>query len=296
MQGKSKKYLPFREKYDKLYYSRKMLVNDGGGIGLFRSEFLYLNSDDYPTEEEQFEAYKSVLVNMAGKRVIIRTCDIGADKQIDYFGLPKEDNPAMGMRALRISLSRPLFFRSQLRALYRASVFGRLGIMFPMVTSVWEVREAKKCCESVKQELKKEGIPYKNDVELGIMIETPAAALVSDKLAKEVDFFSCGTNDLVQYTLACDRQNHDLGRFYDPHHLSLLRLIKLATDNAHQNGIWIGICGELAADTELTETFLAMGIDELSVSPRFVLPLRQAVREIDTRISREKILQELSYG
>lgn len=272
-----------------------VMVNDGGGIGLFRSEFLYLNSNDYPTEEEQFEAYKSVLVNMAGKRVIIRTCDIGADKQIDYFGLPKEDNPAMGMRALRISLSRPLFFRSQLRALYRASVFGRLGIMFPMVTSVWEVREAKKCCESVKQELKKEGIPYKNDVELGIMIETPAAALISDRLAKEVDFFSCGTNDLVQYTLACDRQNHDLGRFYDPHHLSLLRLIKLATDNAHQNGIWIGICGELAADTELTETFLAMGIDELSVSPRFVLPLRQAVRDIDTRTSREKILQELSY-
>lgn len=272
-----------------------VMVNDGGGIGLFRSEFLYLNSNDYPTEEEQFEAYKSVLVNMAGKRVIIRTCDIGADKQIDYFGLPKEDNPAMGMRALRISLSRPLFFRSQLRALYRASVFGRLGIMFPMVTSVWEVREAKKCCESVKQELKKEGIPYKNDVELGIMIETPAAALISDRLAKEVDFFSCGTNDLVQYTLACDRQNHDLGRFYDPHHLSLLRLIKLATNNAHQNGIWIGICGELAADTELTETFLAIGIDELSVSPRFVLPLRQAVRDIDTRTSREKILQELSY-
>lgn len=273
-----------------------VMANDGGGIGLFRSEFLYLNSDDYPTEEEQFEAYKSVLADMAGKRVIIRTCDIGADKQIDYFGLPKEDNPAMGMRALRISLSRPLFFRSQLRALYRASIFGRLGIMFPMVTNVWEVREAKKCCESVKQELKKEGIPYKNDVELGIMIETPAAALISDKLAKEVDFFSCGTNDLVQYTLACDRQNHDLGRFYDPHHLSLLRLIKLATDNAHQNGIWIGICGELAADTTLTETFLAMGIDELSVSPRFVLPLRQAVRDIDTRISREKILQELSYG
>lgn len=273
-----------------------VMLNDGGGIGLFRSEFLYLNSNDYPTEEEQFEAYKSVLVDMAGKRVIIRTCDIGADKQIDYFDLPQEDNPAMGMRALRISLSRPLFFRSQLRALYRASVFGRLGIMFPMVTSVWEVREAKKCCESVKQELKKEGIPYKNDVELGIMIETPAAAIISDKLAKEVDFFSCGTNDLVQYTLACDRQNHDLGRFYDPQHLSVLRLIKLATDNAHQSGIWIGICGELAADTELTETFLAMGIDELSVSPRFVLPLRQAVREIDTRISREKILQELSYG
>lgn len=270
-------------------------VNDGGGIGLFRSEFLYLNSDDYPTEEEQFESYKRVLVEMEGKRVIIRTCDIGADKQIDYFGLPREENPAMGMRALRISLSRPLFFRSQLRALYRASVFGRLGIMFPMVASVWEVREAKKCCESVKQELKKEGIPYSADVELGIMIETPSAALISDRLAKEVDFFSCGTNDLVQYTLACDRQNHDLGRFYDPHHLSVLRLIKTAADNAHQQGIWIGICGELAADTTLTETFLAIGIDELSVSPRFVLPLRQAVREIDTRTSRERILQELSY-
>lgn len=272
-----------------------VLVNDGNGIGLFRSEFLYLNSDDYPTEEEQFEAYKRVLADMSGRRVIIRTCDIGADKQIDYFDLPREDNPAMGMRALRISLSRPQFFRSQLRALYRASVFGKLGIMFPMVASVWEVREAKKCCEAVKQELKKEGIPYSQNVELGIMIETPSAALISDRLAEEVDFFSCGTNDLIQYTLACDRQNHELGRFYDPHHLSVLRLIKLTADNAHRHGIWIGICGELASDTTLTETFLAMGIDELSVSPRFVLPLRQTVRELDMRLSKEKILQKLSY-
>lgn len=269
--------------------------NDGGGIGLFRSEFLYLNSQDYPTEEEQFEAYKRVLCEMEGKRVIIRTCDIGADKKIDYFHLREEDNPAMGMRALRISLSRPLFFREQLRALYRASVFGRLGIMLPMVASVWEVREAKKCCDAVKQELKKEGIPYRNDVELGIMIETPAAALISDELAREVDFFSCGTNDLIQYTLACDRQNHELGRFYNPHHLAVLRLIKLATDNAHRHGIWIGICGEMAADTTLTETFLAMGIDELSVSPRFVLPLRQKVREMDIRTVRTQILESLDY-
>lgn len=270
-----------------------VVQNDGGGVGLFRSEFLYLNSQDYPTEEEQFEAYKRVLCEMEGKRVIIRTCDIGADKKIDYFNLGEEDNPAMGMRALRISLSRPLFFREQLRALYRASVFGRLGIMLPMVASVWEVREAKKCCDAVKQELKKEGIPYRNDVELGIMIETPAAALISDELAREVDFFSCGTNDLIQYTLACDRQNHELGRFYNPHHLAVLRLIKLATDNAHRHGIWIGICGELAADTTLTETFLAMGIDELSVSPRFVLPLRQKVRELDIRTVRTRIMERL---
>lgn len=269
-------------------------LNDGGGVGLFRSEFLYLNSENYPTEEEQFEAYKRVLSDMAGKRVIIRTCDIGADKQIDYFGLRREDNPAMGMRALRISLSRPSFFHTQLRALYRASVFGRLGIMFPMVASVWEVREAKKCCEAVKQELKREGIPYDSEVELGIMIETPAAALISDRLACEVDFFSCGTNDLIQYTLACDRQNQELGRFYDAHHLSVLRLIKMAADNAHKHGIWIGICGELAADTTLTETFLAMGIDELSVSPRFVLTLRQKVRELDIGVSRTRILSELA--
>ena len=255
-----------------------VLVNDGGGIGLFRSEFLYLNSKTYPTEEEQFEAYKKVLTDMGDKEVIIRTCDIGADKQIDYFELPKEENPAMGMRALRISLSRPGFFRTQLRALYRASAYGNLGIMFPMVTSVWEVRETKKLIESVKKELTEEGLPYSDHVEIGIMIETPAAAILSDRLAKEVDFFSCGTNDLTQYTLACDRQNNDLGRFYDPHHLSVVRLLKMVVENAHKNGVWVGICGELGADLEMTETFLAIGIDELSVSPRAVLPLRNKVR------------------
>ena len=255
-----------------------VLVNDGGGIGLFRSEFLYLNSKTYPTEEEQFEAYKKVLTDMGDKEVIIRTCDIGADKQIDYFELPKEENPAMGMRALRISLSRPGFFRTQLRALYRASAYGNLGIMFPMVTSVWEVRETKKLIESVKKELTSEGLPYSDHVEIGIMIETPAAAILSDRLAKEVDFFSCGTNDLTQYTLACDRQNNDLGRFYDPHHLSVVRLLKMVVENAHKNGVWVGICGELGADLEMTETFLAIGVDELSVTPRAVLPLRNKVR------------------
>ena len=255
-----------------------VLVNDGGGIGLFRSEFLYLNSKTYPTEDEQFEAYKKVLTDMGDKEVIIRTCDIGADKQIDYFELPKEENPAMGMRALRISLSRPGFFRTQLRALYRASAYGNLGIMFPMVTSVWEVRETKKLIESVKKELDAEGLPYSDHVEIGIMIETPAAAVLSDRLAKEVDFFSCGTNDLTQYTLACDRQNNDLGRFYDPHHLSVVRLLKMVVENAHKNGVWVGICGELGADLEMTETFLAIGVDELSVTPRAVLPLRNKVR------------------
>ena len=259
-----------------------VLVNDGGGIGLFRSEFLYLNSKTYPTEEEQFEAYKKVLTDMGDKEVIIRTCDIGADKQIDYFELPKEEHPAMGMRALRISLSRPGFFRTQLRALYRASAYGNLGIMFPMVTSVWEVRETKKLIESVKKELHAEGLPYSDHVEIGIMIETPAAAILSDRLAKEVDFFSCGTNDLTQYTLACDRQNNDLGRFYDPHHLSVVRLLKMVVENAHRNGVWVGICGELGADLEMTETFLAIGVDELSVTPRAVLPLRNKVRGIDT--------------
>lgn len=265
-------------------------VNDGGGIGLFRSEFLYLNSPDYPTEDEQFEAYKKVLADMDGKEVIIRTLDIGADKQIGYFNLPKEDNPAMGMRALRICLTRPDVFKTQLRALYRASAFGKLGIMFPMVTSVWEVREAKKCCEEVKRELKAQGIPYAEDVQIGIMIETPAAAIMSDRLAKEVDFFSCGTNDLTQYTLACDRQNNDLGRFYDPHNPAVLRLLKLVTENAHKNGIWVGICGELGADLTMTETFLAIGVDELSVSPRAVLPLRNAVRMTDTRESAPRLL------
>ena len=269
-------------------------VNDGGGIGLFRSEFLYLNCTDYPTEDQQFEAYKQVLSAMEDKEVIIRTCDIGADKQIDYFDLPKEDNPAMGMRALRISLTRPDFFKTQLRALYRASAYGKLGIMFPMVTSVWEVREAKKLCETVKNELKSEGIPYSENVQLGIMIETPAAAIMSDRLAKEVDFFSCGTNDLTQYTLACDRQNNDLGRFYDPHHPAVLRLLKMVADNAHKNGIWVGICGELGTDLTLTETFLAIGIDELSVSPRAVLPLRNAVRMTDTRESSARILESLN--
>ena len=268
-------------------------ANDGGGIGLFRSEFLYLNCSDYPTEDQQFEAYRQVLADMEDKEVIIRTCDIGADKQIGYFDLPHEDNPAMGLRALRISLTRPEFFKTQLRALYRASAYGKLGIMFPMVTSVWEVREAKKFCEAVKAELKAEGIPYDEDVQLGIMIETPAAAMMSDRLAKEVDFFSCGTNDLTQYTLACDRQNNDLGRFYDPHHPAVLRLLKLVADNAHKNGIWVGICGELASDLTLTETFLAIGIDELSVSPRAVLPLRNAVRMTDTRESSPRILESL---
>ncbi len=265
-------------------------VNDGGGIGLFRSEFLYLNSDTYPTEEEQFEAYKAVLTGMGDKEVIIRTCDIGADKQIDYFELPKEENPAMGMRALRISLSRPAFFRTQLRALYRASAYGNLGIMFPMVTSVWEVRETKRLIESVKKELTEEGKPFSDHVEIGVMIETPAAAVISDRLAKEVDFFSCGTNDLTQYTLACDRQNNDLGRFYDPHHLSVIRLLKMVVDNAHKNGVWVGICGELGADLEMTETFLAIGVDELSVTPRAVLPLRNKIRQIDTTESAPRIL------
>ena len=269
-------------------------VNDGGGIGLFRSEFLYLNCEDYPTEDQQFEAYKQVLSDMEGKEVIIRTLDIGADKQIGYFNLPHEDNPAMGMRALRICLSRPEVFRTQLRALYRASAYGKLGIMFPMVTNVWEVREAKRLCEEVKRDLKTEGIPYSEDVSLGIMIETPAAVMLSDRLAKEGDFFSIGTNDLTQYTLACDRQNNDLGRFYDPHHPAVLRMIRLVTQNAHKNGIWVGICGELGADLTLTETFLAIGVDELSVSPRAVLPLRNAIRMTDTRETGPRILAALS--
>ena len=269
-------------------------VNDGGGIGLFRSEFLYLNCDDFPGEDQQFEAYKQVLADMEDKEVIIRTLDIGADKKIGYFGLPQEENPALGMRALRICLTRPEIFRTQLRALYRASAFGKLGIMFPMVTSVWEVREAKRICEEVRRELKAEGVPYSEDVKLGIMIETPAAVMVSDRLAKEVDFFSIGTNDLTQYTLACDRQNNDLGRFYDPHHPAVVRMLKLVADNAHKNGIWVGICGELAADLTMTETFLAIGIDELSVSPRAVLPLRNAVRMTDTRETSPRILAALA--
>ncbi len=271
----------------------RVYCNDGGGIGLFRSEFLYLNCDDYPTEDYQFEAYKRVLSDMGGKEVVIRTLDIGADKMIGYFNLPQEENPALGNRALRICLNRPEIFKTQLRALYRASAYGRLSIMFPMVTSVWEVREAKKMCELVKKELTAEGIPFSDEVDLGIMIETPAAAVISDRLAKEVDFFSIGTNDLTQYTLACDRQNNDLGRFFNAHHPAVLRLIKMACDNAHKEGIWCGICGELGADLELTELFLSIGLDELSVSPRSVLPLRQKVRETQVRVVREKLLGDL---
>ena len=252
-----------------------VLLNDAGGIGLFRSEFLYLENSDFPTEEQQFHAYK------AGKKVIIRTLDIGADKQVGYFGLKKEENPALGYRAIRICLTRPEIFKTQLRALYRASVYGNLGIMFPMITSVKEVERIKEICEEVKAELRSDGIEYSDKIELGIMIETPAAALISDRLAPMVDFFSVGTNDLTQYTLACDRQNPDIEEFIDTHHEAILRLIEMSAENAHKNGAWIGICGELAADTTLTERFLRMGIDELSVSPSFVLKVRDAVRRTD---------------
>ena len=258
-----------------------VLLNDAGGIGLFRSEFLYLENKDYPTEDQQFFAYKRVLESMAGKKVIIRTLDIGADKQVDYFGLKKEENPALGLRAIRLCLTRPEIFRTQLRALFRASVYGNLGIMFPMITSVGEVERIKKICEEVKAELKNDGIEYSDKTEIGIMIETPAAAIISDRLAPLVDFFSVGTNDLTQYTLACDRQNPDAEEFVDTHHEAVLRLIEMSAENAHKNGAWIGICGELAADTSLTETFLRMGIDELSVSPTFVLKVRDAVRKTD---------------
>lgn len=254
-------------------------ANDGQGIGLFRSEFLYLASSDYPTEEEQFQAYKEVAAAMEGKRVVIRTLDIGADKQVGYFELQKEENPALGVRAIRICLNRPEVFRTQLRALYRASAYGKVAIMFPMITSVWEVRECKRACQKVMAELDKEGIPYSKDTEIGIMIETPASVLVAEELAREVDFFSVGTNDLTQYTLACDRQANDLGKFFDPHHPAVLRALKMATDAAHKAGIWIGICGELGADLSLLETFLAIGIDELSVSPGSVLPLRAEIRK-----------------
>ena len=259
-----------------------VLQNDGGGIGLFRSEFLYLQGSDYPTEDEQFEAYKTVAERMGGRRVIIRTLDIGADKQADYFHLDKEENPAMGLRAIRICLTRPEVFRTQLRALYRASAYGKIAIMFPMITSVWEVQEIKRICRNIRAELAEEGVPMADKVELGIMIETPAAVMMSAELAREVDFFSVGTNDLTQYTLAVDRQGVGLDRFFDAHHPAVLRMIRMAAENAHKAGIWIGICGELGADAELTETFLSMGIDELSVSPSAVLPLRSAIRSIDT--------------
>lgn len=256
-----------------------VLANDGQGIGLFRSEFLYLSASDYPTEDEQFEAYRSVAAAMNGKRVVIRTLDIGADKQVDYFNMKEEENPALGVRAIRICLNRPEVFRTQLRALYRASVYGKIAIMFPMIASVWEVKECKRACMSVMKELEAEGIPYDKDTELGIMIETPSSVFVAEELAKLVDFFSVGTNDLTQYTLACDRQSNDLGKFYDPHHPALLRAIKMAADAAHKAGIWIGICGELGADISMLPTFLAMGIDELSVSPSAVLPVRAAIRQ-----------------
>lgn len=256
-----------------------VLANDGQGIGLFRSEFLYLSASDYPTEDEQFEAYRSVATAMNGKRVVIRTLDIGADKQVDYFDMKEEENPALGVRAIRICLNRPEVFRTQLRALYRASVYGKIAIMFPMITSGWEVKECKRACMSVMKELEAEGIPYNKDTELGIMIETPSSAFVAEELAKLVDFFSVGTNDLTQYTLACDRQANDLGKFYDPHHPALLRAIKMAADAAHKAGIWIGICGELGADISMLPTFLAMGIDELSVSPSAVLPVRATIRQ-----------------
>lgn len=257
-----------------------VLENDAGGIGLFRSEFLYLGKSDFPTEEEQFQAYRQVLQTMAGKKVIIRTLDIGADKQVDYFNLGNEDNPALGYRAIRICLKQPDIFKTQVRALLRAAVFGNLSVMYPMIISVDEVKKVYEIVEEVRQELEAKGIPYKMP-EQGIMIETPAAVMVSDELAQIVDFFSIGTNDLTQYTLAIDRQNAKLDDFYNPHHPAVLRMIKMVTDNAHKHGKWAGICGELGADTELTEEFMRMGLDELSVAPSMILKLRKAVREMD---------------
>lgn len=258
-----------------------VLKNDAGGIGLFRSEFLYLESETFPTEEQQFKVYKQVAENMAGKRVIIRTLDIGADKQVEYFGLDKEENPALGYRAIRICLTRPEIFKTQLRALYRASAYGQIAIMFPMIISVDEVKKIKQMIQVVQEELTEEGVDFRKDVEIGVMIETPAAVMVSHELAKEVDFFSVGTNDLTQYTLAIDRQNQKLEPFYDAHHPAVLSMIRMAAENAHREGKWIGICGELAADLSLTGTFLEMGIDELSVAPGMILPLRKTVRECE---------------
>ena len=259
-----------------------VLANDAAGIGLFRSEFLYLEADNYPDEEAQFQAYKTVAENMAGKKVIVRTLDIGADKQVDYFNLYHEENPAMGYRAIRICLDRRDIFRTQLRALLRASAYGNIGIMYPMIISVDEVKEIKKIVESIKAELTEKGIEY-GEVEQGIMIETPAAVMISDLLAEEVDFFSIGTNDLTQYTLAIDRQNSKLDNIYDSHHPAVLRMIQKTIENGHKAGCWVGICGELGADMTLTETFLKMGIDELSVSPTFVLPIRKLIREMSTK-------------
>lgn len=256
------------------------LRNDAGGIGLFRSEFLYLENETYPTEEQQFAAYRQVAEMMAGKRVIIRTLDIGADKQVGYFNLEKEDNPAMGFRAIRICLTRPELFKTQLRAIFRASAYGQIAIMFPMIISVSEVRRIKEIMDEVKIGLRADGIAFSDQIEIGIMIETPAAVMISRELAKEVDFFSVGTNDLTQYTLAIDRQNRNLDSFYDSHHPAVLSMIQMAAENAHAEGKWIGICGELAADLSLTERFLQMNIDELSVAPGMILPLRKKIREL----------------
>ena len=264
--------------------------NDAGGVGLFRTEFVYLNCKDFPTEDYQFEAYKQVLESLAPRKVVVRTCDIGADKTVDYMKLDHEDNPALGYRAIRICLTRKDFFKTQLRALLRASAYGNMSIMFPMITSLRELQDAKAVLEECRAELTAEGVKMGQNIEVGTMIETPAAVLIADELAQECDFFSIGTNDLTQYTLACDRQNNDLGRFYDPHNPAVLRLLKMVTENAHKNGIWVGICGELGADLTLTETFLAIGVDELSVSPRAVLPLRNAVRTTDTRESAPRLL------
>jgi phosphotransferase system enzyme I (PtsI) len=258
-----------------------VLENDAAGIGLFRSEFLYLQNEDYPTEEQQFQAYKKVAELMAGKQVIIRTLDIGADKQIDYFKLDKEENPALGFRAVRICLERDEIFRTQLRALLRASAFGNIAIMFPMIASKWEVETCLKTLESVKHELMAKDVPFKKDISVGIMVETPASVLIADDLAELVDFFSIGTNDLTQYTLAIDRQNQKLERFFDAHHPAVLKAIQMTIDAAHRHGIWVGICGELGADPELTETFVKMGIDELSMSPSSILRTRKAIRDMD---------------
>ena len=263
-----------------------VLQNDAGGIGLFRSEFIYLEREDYPTEEEQFQIYKAVAETMAGKRVIIRTLDIGADKQCDYFKMEKEENPAMGCRAIRICLKRPEIFKTQLRALFRASVYGKIAIMYPMITSVKEIQRIQDIVTQVKAELEEQGVEYR-EPEQGIMIETPAAVMISDQLAKEVDFFSIGTNDLTQYTLAIDRQNTALDEFYDPHHPAVLRMISMVVNNAHKAGIWAGICGELGADRELTKEFLVMGVDELSVSPGNILPIRKIVRETNVKEYKE---------
>lgn len=271
-----------------------VLKNDAEGIGLFRSEFLYLESKDYPTEEQQFEAYKTVAERMGGKRVVIRTLDIGADKQADYFNLPHEDNPAMGLRAIRICLTRPDVFKTQLRALYRASAYGKIAIMFPMITSLDEVKQIKEIAAQVRDELKENNVDFDETVELGIMVETPASAIISDRLAREVDFFSIGTNDLTQYTLAVDRQNQSLDAFCDTHHEAVLRLIKMTIENAHKHGIWVGICGELGADTKLTDLFLAMGVDELSVSPSLVLNLRRRIHEINVARCRATLLAKLN--